>query len=143
MLRPSGTESAEGIPKPKLPPKKTIVDVYADFYLYLFNRARDYIKETHTGFGGLLWDSIKDNIDYVLSHPNGWLGAQQSAMRNAAIKAGLIRNSHEGHSRITFVSEGEASLHFCIASGRVTDEVKASTIFVLCMVRKLIRLTLV
>ncbi len=28
--------------------------------------------------------------DYVLSHPNGWEGTQQSQMRSAAILAGLI-----------------------------------------------------
>jgi len=53
----------------------------------------------------------------VLSHPNGWEGAQQWQMRQAAILAGLIPDTTAGHSRLSFVTEGEASLHFAIHNG--------------------------
>ncbi|KAF8333720.1 hypothetical protein F5887DRAFT_993201 [Amanita rubescens] len=59
-------------------------------------------------------DSIGDNIKFVLSHPNGWEGKQQSQMRRAAIDAGLVANMSEALTRIDFVTEGEASLHFCL-----------------------------
>ena len=59
-------------------------------------------------------DSIGDNIKFVLSHPNGWEGKQQSQMRRAAIGAGLVANMSEALTRIDFVTEGEASLHFCL-----------------------------
>ena len=38
-------------------------------------------------------------------------------MRQAAIKAGLVPNTSSGHERISFVTEGEASLHFTIENG--------------------------
>ncbi len=58
-------------------------------------------------------ESVGNNIDFILSHPNGWEGKQQSEMRRAAIKAGLA-NENEAWERISFVTEGEASLHFCL-----------------------------
>jgi molecular chaperone DnaK (HSP70) len=53
----------------------------------------------------------------VLSHPNGWEGAQQDKVRQAAILAGVIPDTNDGYSRLLFVTEGEASLHFAIQNG--------------------------
>ena len=99
-----------------LPPNKTVVDVVADFLTYLYKCARIYIIETHPN-GESLWASIGDRIDVVLSHPNGWEGAQQGQMRKAAVMAGLVPDTPSGHARVNFVTEGEASLHYCIDSG--------------------------
>ena len=99
-----------------LPSTKTAVDVVADFLAYLFKCARTYIIETHPN-GESLWDSIKGRIDVVLSHPNGWEGAQQAQMREAAVMAGIVPDTVTGHARVHFVTEGEASLHYCIDSG--------------------------
>ena len=114
------------IPSVKLPPgKNDVIEVFADFYSYMYERARNYIKETH-GNGDLLWESFGDDIDFILSHPNGWEGAQQGAMRKAALKAGLVPDTLEGRERIRFVTEGEASFHFCISNGMISDSVKVS-----------------
>jgi hypothetical protein len=43
-------------------------------------------------------------------------------MRQAAVLANLIPDSPEAHMRISFVTEGEASLHFAIERG-LPDEV--------------------
>ena len=61
--------------------------------------------------------SVKDEIDFVLSHPNGWEGAQQAEMRRAAVLAKLIPDTTAGHARLSFVTEGEASLHFAALNG--------------------------
>ncbi|KAF8632436.1 hypothetical protein AX15_001879 [Amanita polypyramis BW_CC] len=53
-------------------------------------------------------------MHFILSHPNGWEGKQQADMRRAAISAGLVRTTSEAVERVTFVTEGEASLHFCL-----------------------------
>lgn len=53
----------------------------------------------------------------MLSHPNGWEGKEQSQMRQAAVKAKLVPDNAVGQSRISFVTEGEASLHFAIENG--------------------------
>ncbi|KAI0315438.1 hypothetical protein OF83DRAFT_1062097 [Amylostereum chailletii] len=121
LLRPKATAHDKSIPRATLPPSKDIVDVFADFYRYLYEHARTYIRETNAN-GDMLWASLKDDVAIVLSHPNGWAGAQQGAMRRAAVKAGMVPDTREGRERITFVSEGEASFHYCVARG-LMDEV--------------------
>lgn len=79
---------------------------------YLLDCAKSYIRETH---GEKLWSTVEHNIAYVLTHPNGWGGHQQAEMRRAAVLAGLVPD--EGSARIIFVTEGEASLHFCLSNG--------------------------
>lgn len=87
--------------------------MYADFLGYLYRCARTYIQESRPT---LSWESLQDNVEFILTHPNGWEGGQQSQMRQAAVSAGLI--PHESAStRVQFVTEGEASLHFCVNKG--------------------------
>ena len=92
------------------------MEVFADFFRYLLECASSYIQDTHDNGAGL-WSSVQNQIDFVLSHPNGWEGTQQSEMRRAAVLAGLIPNTTAGHGRLSFVTEGEASLYFSIQSG--------------------------
>ena len=93
-----------------------MVEVLADFLKYLLECASSYIQDTHVN-GPDLWNSVKPTIDFVLSHPNGWEGTQQSEMRRAAVLAGLVPNNPNGHARLSFVTEGEASLHFSVQNG--------------------------
>jgi hypothetical protein len=105
---------------PPLPPNKSAVDIFADYLHYLLDCAASYIQESHPN-GHDLWTSVKNDIYYVLSHPNGWEGKEQSQMRKAAVKAGLVPDEPSGQSRISFVSEGEASLHFAIENGVLSE----------------------
>ncbi|KAH9940114.1 uncharacterized protein BXZ73DRAFT_43285 [Epithele typhae] len=105
---------------PPLPPGKSVVDVFADFLAYLFQCTKRYICETHSN-GDSLWASLEDRIEFVLSHPNGWEGAQQGKMRQAAVMAGLVPQTPAGQARVHFITEGEASLHFCIQSGLANE----------------------
>ena len=125
-LRPK-TQSALHVSNkiPSLPPNKTAVDVFADFLRYLYHCTRTYIQDTHA-FGNELWRSLSATADFVLTHPNGWEGAQQSQMRKAAVMAGLISDTEGGHARLSFVTEGEASLHFCVQSGLTASVMKVS-----------------
>jgi hypothetical protein len=106
-----------------LPLNKTVVEVFGDFLRYLFECASSYIQDTHAN-GPDLWNSVKSHIDFVLSHPNGWEGTQQSEMRRAAVLAGLVPDNASGHSRLSFVTEGEASLHFSVQNGLPTGAMK-------------------
>lgn len=101
---------------PPLPLNKTVVEVFADFLKYLLECASSYIQDTHAN-GPDLWNSVKSHIDFVLSHPNGWEGTQQSEMRRAAVLAGLVPDNTNGHARLSFVTEGEASLHYSVQNG--------------------------
>jgi hypothetical protein len=100
-----------------------VVEVFGDFLGYLFECASSYIQDTHVN-GPDLWNSVKSHIDFVLSHPNGWEGTQQSEMRRAAVLAGLVPDDASGHSRVSFVTEGEASLHFFVESGQQAGAIK-------------------
>ncbi|KAJ3710594.1 hypothetical protein DFJ43DRAFT_1170684 [Lentinula guzmanii] len=95
---------------PALPKNKTPLMVFSDFLRYLFECTKSYIQKAN---GTLVWNSVQPNIDFILAHPNGWEIAQQAQMRRAAIIAGLVSEA-ESQERVHFVTEGEASLHFCI-----------------------------
>ena len=103
-----------------LPRKKTAVHVFGDFLAYLFRCTKSFITDTHAN-GAMLWGAVEHDIQLVLSHPNGWEGAQQTKMRRAAVYGGLIPDTDEGRARIRFVTEGEASLHACVLSGLAAD----------------------
>ena len=96
----------------ELPKGKTIVDVFADFMRYLFDSTRTLFMDSEPN-GQLRWDSISNNIELVLTHPNGWGGPQQSQLRTAAIRAGIVPDTPTGRSSVHFVTEGEASFNFC------------------------------
>jgi hypothetical protein len=127
----AGKEVSDEIPP--LPLNKTVVEVFADFLAYLFKCASSYIQETHAN-GATLWASVKDEIHFVLSHPNGWEGAEQSEMRKAAVRARFIPDTSAGYARLSFVTEGEASLHFAIQNGLPEGvmKVKISNLSVRC-----------
>ena len=116
-LRPFSKSGAEmSHPIPPLPAGKRIIDIFADFMNYLYESVRTYIQEAHSN-GVQLWESLEADIQFILTYPNGWGGAQQAQMQLAAIRAGLIPDTKEGRARVDFVSEGEASLHFYIRKG--------------------------
>jgi hypothetical protein len=118
-----GAGRSAGNELPPLPLNKTVVEIFGDFLRYLLKCASSYIQHTHAN-GPDLWNSVKSDIDFVLSHPNGWEGTQQSEMRRAAVLAGLVPDNESGHSRLSFVTEGEASLHFSVENGLPAGAIK-------------------
>jgi hypothetical protein len=110
-----------------LPPGKEVVSIFADFLRYLFACAKTYIIETRPN-GASLWKSSVERMEIVLSHPNGWEGLQQGKMRQAAILAGLVPDNAAGHGRIHFVTEAEASMHYCIDKGLAANSLKVITL---------------
>lgn len=106
-----------------LPPDKDVIMLFADFYAYLFECAKTFIQQTHPS-GMAFWTSIEDSIEFILSHPNGWEGRQQEQMRKAVVQGGLVSDDTK-NTRVHFVTEGEASLHFCIQKG-LSSHVKVS-----------------
>jgi hypothetical protein len=43
--------------------------------------------------------------------------------------AGLVKNENDGMKRIRFVTEGEASLHYCISKGLHDEIPRVSVVF--------------
>ena len=107
----------------QLPKGKTIVDVFADFMRYLFDSTKELFKSTESS-GELRWDSVSDNIELVLTHPNEWRGPQQVQLRTAAVRAGIVPDTPAGRSRVHFVTEGEASFDFCATHTQTGKELK-------------------
>jgi len=75
---------------PSLPPNKTVVNVLEDYLCYLKKCIRKYIEDTQINGAGL-WTALEssEGIHYVLAHPNGLEGSEQSWMRKAAVQAGF------------------------------------------------------
>ena len=108
-----------------LPKRKSPVHVFGDYLAYLYRCTRSFITDTHAN-GASLWNAVESDIQFVLSHPNGWEGPQQTRMRNAAVYGNLVPDTNEGKARIRFVTEGEASLHACVLSGLADDVLSVS-----------------
>ena len=69
---------------------------------------------------------VQATTDFVLTNLNGWEWTQQNWMRKVATLASLILDTPAGHSRLVLVSEGEASLHFCIEKGLTNQAFQVS-----------------
>jgi hypothetical protein len=111
-----------------LPKGKMIVDVFADFMGYLFDSTKELFKTSEPN-GELRWDSVSHSVELVLTHPNGWSGPQQTQLRTAAIKAGIVPDTPAGRSRVYFVTEGEASFNFCATHTQTGRDLKLCRAF--------------
>jgi hypothetical protein len=111
-----------------LPKGKTIVDVFADFMGYLFDSTKALFKASEAN-GELRWKSVSNSVELVLTHPNGWGGPQQTKLRTAAIKAGIVPDTPSGRSRVHFVTEGEASFNFCATHTQTGRDLKVRQAF--------------
>jgi hypothetical protein len=88
---------------------------------------RAYIEDTHAERTDL-WKSVEGHAEFVLTHPNGWRAPQVAQMRAAAIHADLVPDNSEGHARIQFMTEGEASLHYCVRNNCASDVMKVNSV---------------
>ena len=105
---------------PPLPPDKSVMQVVADLMEYMMLCAELFIRDTHPVVSSdASWQELRRSAIFIISHPNGWEGPQQIKLRHCAVMSKLIPDSPEGRSRIHFVSEGEASLHYCLRGGFV------------------------
>ena len=91
------------------PPAKTKEDVLSDFLQYLYDCTREFIEDAHPD-GVLLWKSLHDDAQFVISHPTNWGGQQHHVVRECMVRSGLLPGPSS--NRLAFVSEGEANLHY-------------------------------
>ena len=71
-----------------------------------------------------MWSSLITDADFILTHPNYWDATHQAKLRQAAIYAGLVPDDAPGHSRIHFMTEGEANLHYCMKDSSLSEVIK-------------------
>ncbi len=117
-FRPEGMKIPTSFKLDDLPPNKSAEVVMGDFLRYLFAETIKYIKET-TDDGEERWKEVKDNIHFVLSHPNRWEGVPQTRFRRSAIYAGLVSTEDDARRRVKFVTEGEASALSCLDIAKI------------------------
>ena len=60
-----------------------------------------------------------ETATFIISHPNNFEKAQKGLYMRAALSAELVPDTAEGKSRIVFVSEGDASLHFLLSEDSI------------------------
>jgi len=65
--------------------------------------------------GEQLWENLEPNIDLILSHPNGWEGREQEFLRKSVVQASIF-TEEEALSRVSFITEGEATFNFCVTN---------------------------
>lgn len=95
-----------------LPKGVTLMKIYVDFMRYLLNHTKKYFVE-HVLQGESEWRKYFPSMKVVIAHPNGWGINEQDFLRRAAVSAGYAE-LWNAPSQIRFVSEAEASVHFCI-----------------------------
>ena len=132
MLGPTGPPAGlKDQMSTELPVGKTIVDVFSDFMSYLFDSTKTLFVSSDRN-GENRWNSVSGAIELVLSHPNGWGGPQQSQLRTAAVRAKIVPDTQEGRARVHFVTEGEASFHFCATTTQEGGNLQVSRSFPAC-----------
>lgn len=112
---------------PGLPFHLTVERIYADFLRYLLAHTRTFFGD-RTSNGKNIWLNLIYSADFVIAHPNGWGSKEQSVLRRAAIQADLVRPS-DAEARVHFVTEAEASVHFCVANAHLAARLKVRAIF--------------
>lgn len=115
--------SREQIKLEPLPPHVTIDQIYSDFMGYLFSQTQKFFKDRILD-GENTWDTLKNTMEFVIAHPNGWDAGQQSILRTAAVAANLVPSIHIAQERIHFVSEAEASVHFVLVHADLEGRLK-------------------
>jgi hypothetical protein len=105
-----------------LPQGVTVKIAYSDFLRYLLKNTRVFF-ESRTPNGPAVWKRLISNAEFVIVHPNAWGIREQHVLRRAAIRAGYVRIA-QADSHIRFVSECEASVHFCIVHGNLAAKLK-------------------
>ncbi|CAE6420069.1 unnamed protein product [Rhizoctonia solani] len=113
-----------------LPPGVTLRQIYSDFLGYLLKHTQTYFEDRVVD-GRRIWQRYSSTMEIVIAHPNGWALREQSFLRGAATDAGLVDPS-QASSNIRFVTEAEASVHFCIHHSNIGNRLQPGSNFVVC-----------
>ncbi|CAE6376908.1 unnamed protein product [Rhizoctonia solani] len=110
----------------------TIKQVYSDFLRYLLEHTEKYFKDRIID-GEVLWSRYRNKMEFIIAHPNAWRTRQHVFLREVAVQAGLV-NATQAQSNIRFVTEAEASVHFCLADSKLNlrNHLKPGTVFAVC-----------
>lgn len=86
--------------------------IYSDFLRYLLQHTQQFFED-HILDGKNIWQTYKPSMDVIIAHPNGWGIREQTFLRTAAVAAGFA-SPEQAANKVHFVTEAEASVHFCM-----------------------------
>ncbi|QRV91897.1 heat shock protein 70 kDa 12A [Ceratobasidium sp. AG-Ba] len=118
-LHPSNMAPASGFKLDPLPPGMKVDQIYVDFLEYLLHHTRAFFQDT-TFLGEKEWETLSENMEVVIAHPNGWGTREQGVLRTAATRGGWS-TMRRAHDQILFVTEAEASVQFCLDDSRTSS----------------------
>ncbi|CAE6502943.1 unnamed protein product [Rhizoctonia solani] len=129
-LHPDTIRQRHGIQIQPLPAGVSLLAIYTDFMVYLLGHTRSFF-EGRIIDGRKVWADHHEEMVVIIAHPNGWGLREQNFLRQAAIAAQYVSES-KARSHIQFVSEAEASVHFCMIHGNLSNHLKTNTNFIVC-----------
>ncbi|CAE6494346.1 unnamed protein product [Rhizoctonia solani] len=129
-MHPSEMREKYSIKLEPLPNGVTLPQIYADFMNYLLKHTEPFFKDRIVD-GPTVWEGYKDSITFVIAHPNGWGIREQEFLRKAAIEGGLVGASN-AKTQVRFVSEAEASVHYCLSHSNISSRLRTGLNFAVC-----------
>ncbi|KAG8710219.1 hypothetical protein FRC11_004729, partial [Ceratobasidium sp. 423] len=81
--------------------------------------------------GKNIWQNYSGDMDIIIAHPNGWGIREQAFLRGAAVTAGFT-TSEKARTHVRFVTEAEASVHFCMHYTGIRDCLRPGINFAVC-----------
>ncbi|KAG8724428.1 hypothetical protein FRC09_018716 [Ceratobasidium sp. 395] len=121
-LHPTDLAPPEGFKVDPLPLGLSVGRVYADYFRYLFQHTRDFFRD-HAFQGHNAWQLLYPTMDV------GTL--EQGVLRTAAVQAGWS-TSQWSQRQISFVSEAEASVQFCLDSSQTASLLSPKMNLIVC-----------
>lgn len=112
----SSSELPSGIP---------LGQIYGDFMSYLLKHTREFFEDRVIA-GDSVWKDYFESSDIIIAHPNGWGVNEQDFLRRAAIRAGFPDPEYST-AKIRFVTEAEASVHFCLFHANLGEWLEVCT----------------
>ncbi|KAG8747460.1 hypothetical protein FRC12_014070, partial [Ceratobasidium sp. 428] len=129
-LHPKAMRQKHNVAVQPLPDGIPLEKIYADFMIYLMQHTQATF-ESHVVEGAKCWKELRDDMTIVLAHPNGWTIQEQNLLRQAAIAAEYTTEAR-GHAQIHFVSEAEASMHFCMFESDIHRRLEPGVGLIVC-----------
>ncbi|KAH7336869.1 hypothetical protein B0J17DRAFT_718783 [Rhizoctonia solani] len=129
-LHPSDMKTKHELKLDPLPPGVSLRQIYSDFLGYLLKHTRTFFEDRILD-GKNIWQRYSPTMEVVIAHPNGWGIHEQAFLRLAAVSAGFS-TSDQAASKVRFVTEAEASVHFCIHHTNLGTVLRPGTNFAVC-----------
>ncbi|CAE6332690.1 unnamed protein product [Rhizoctonia solani] len=129
-LHPNDMQAKHALKLDDLPPGVGLRQIYSDFLGYLLKHTRAYFEDRIIN-GKSIWERYSPTMEVVIAHPNGWGVREQAFLRTAAVAAGFS-TSDQAPKKVRFVTEAEASVHFCIHHTNLGTVLRPGTKFAVC-----------